>query len=338
MDLVEDPRAAGARAAAEAGRWERAATLWEALAGDIQDEDGGAAVQALSLAADAWLREDRPLAAVGALRRAMIAVGNGPGAALLQVQLAAALADAGQLGPALEACRAVVETQEGGAGERELALDVACGLALERGELALATDLVDRLTDPRARAFRAATVLRVVGRSARASAALSVAFDAVGDHPALGGLRAALLHEEGEQALINGQPDDALDAFASARAGWAEVRRRSGMFHAIAGEVRARLARGELPLTAELDRGVDYAGDRGLVILETDLRTTRAATRARAGLRGVAEDLGRAVELAAQSGAALAEGRARQQRMVLGCAEPGDADAVERLLAGTCWA
>ncbi len=335
--LVEDPRAAEARQAAGQGLWERAAELWTALADDLMEEDAGAAVQALSLSADAWRREDRPVVAAVALRRALAATGDGPGRALLHIQLAAVLADAGQLMPALDIAHGALDAAAS-PGEQALAADLASGLALELGRIPLAVELLGLLRDPRARAFRAAVVYRVTGRLARASAELSIATEVVGGRPELAGLRAALHHEEGELALVVGDPADALTSFLAARSEWEQVRRRSGLFHAIAGEVRARLALDTLPLPAELDRGVDYAVDRGLVMVEQDLLLARGAARARAGLPGADQDLGRAVDLAAAVGAGLAEGRARQVRMELGCAEQGDAEAVERLLVGTCWA
>ncbi|MCK6507890.1 hypothetical protein L6R53_31740 [Myxococcota bacterium] len=306
-ESLADPRAAHAQALAAQGDWPAAAAAFEGLAADLP---AALAAQAWSLAADAWRREDRPVAAARALRAALQALGPSPGRGLLQVQLAAALADAGQVEPALDlASDPVVDAEQPALG-----LDLRIGLLVERLRLDEALHAAAGLPVPAARDFRLATVHRARGEAPAAAAALDRARAAVPDGPpALAGLRAALAHEAGEQALAAADPDEALAAFRVARAEWTTARRRAGLFRAAAGEVRARLQRGELPLARELEPALEYARDRALPLLEAELLMARGPALARAGRGDAAADLHRALSLARACGALLTERQAARE-------------------------
>ena len=78
--------------------------------------------------------------------------------------------------------------------------------------------------------------------------------------------------------------------------------------------------------------------DRGLPLLEAELRLTRGLARARAGVRGAEEDLDQAVALAERASACLLEGRARLLRRRAGFLR-NDLDRTRACLAGDAiWA
>lgn len=301
LDARSEARAARARDLAREGDWPAAAAAFEALAAELE---GAPAAQAWSLAADSWRRDDRPVPTARAVRQAWQQLGGAPGQGLLRVQLAAALADAGQLEAALDlAADPVVDAEQPALG-----LDLRVGLLLERLRLDEALAAAQSLGVPAARDFRLATVYRARGERSPAAAALARARAAVpAGIPALAGLRATLAQEAGEQALAGADPDEALAAFQVARAEWTAARRRAGLFRAAAGEVRARLSRGELPLGRELDAAIDYAIERQLPLLQAELLLARGPARARQGRADGGADLHRALALASACGALLTE-------------------------------
>lgn len=287
---VADPRAQDARLLADAGRWEDAAELWEALATSLLDQDPGASAQAWILAADAWRREDRPLAGMRCLRRALPGLARGPGRGLARAELAGMLADLGQLAAAVDEARGARE-EAATDGERIVAADLLCGLLLERAELEAAEALLPEIADARARPFREAGLRVQQGRYREAWTALRAAQAAVGPEPALSGLRASLQEAQAELHLQDGAHELAMRAFQRARGEWTRAHRRPGLFRAAAGEVRARAAAGQLSMDAEVDRGLEYARGRGLRLLEAELLLARGVGRHHSWLPGATGDL-----------------------------------------------
>lgn len=313
---ISDPRAREARLLAEAGRWEEAAARWEALASDLLREgastrDPGAAAQALVLAADAWRREDRPLAGMRCLRRAMPHLGAGPGASLARAELAGMLADLGQLAAAVAEARSALAGAST-PGERIVAADLLCGLLLEGAVLDEAEALLPAITDARARPFREAELRVQQARLPEAKRALAEARAAVGTAEALGGLRASLHEAQAELHLVEGAHEAAIRSFQQARAEWSRAHRRPGLFRAAAGEVRARAAAGQLSMDAEVDRGLDYARQRGLRLLEAELLLARGIGRLHGWMPGGTGDLYGALVHFSESGARWGEIRVRR--------------------------
>lgn len=300
--VLKDPRADRAATLAAEGRWADAAATWESLALDLADP--ATAAMTWSLVADAWRREDRPVASARALRRALQLSPAEAGASLLRVQLAAALADAGQH---LVACDLVDEAEAlaSSPNERLLALDMGVGLAT----LSCAWDLAERrlseLAVPVAHAFRRAALARAQGERRRAEDELDRADGLCDPGAASAGLRASLAGERAELLLELGRADEALDAVDTARRTWSSLGRRGPLFALVATELRVRLALGESPLEAEANRAIGYAEERGLFPLRQDLLLARGLVRRSRGDPSGVVDVGEAIALARRIGAEL---------------------------------
>ena len=82
--------------------------------------------------------------------------------------------------------------------------------------------------------------------------------------------------------------------------------------------MRGSQARGETPLGTGLNGAIEYARDRGMPLLEAELRLARGAARAHANVRGGEEDMDLAVGIAEKTEALVMEGRARVMRRKAG--------------------
>ncbi len=326
---LDDPRAAQAAALAAQGRWREAATTWEELAAEplalpqaaaeraaetATETAAQTAAQLWSLAAEAWRREDAPAASARALRQALARTPAGPGRALLLVQLAAALSDAGQHAPACDLA-AQAEAAACTRNERQLALDLGAGLATLSCDWPEASRRVAALELPVARAFRAACLARAQGQLAEAGEALSQAERLCDPGEASAGLRARLAAERAELALEAGRPPAALAAALEARRIWTRLGRRGALFAVVATELRVRLALGQLPIEAELNRALRFAEERGLHPLRLELLLARGLARRSRGDAAGALDLEEALALAQAIGAELAISRVRGARV-----------------------
>lgn len=315
--IMQDARVVAARALSGAGRWAEAGDCFDAVATELAPLDPRAAIEAWGLAADSYRRDDRPAPAARVLRRALDLLPPGASRAMLEVQLAGVLAEAGELAVAHDlamGARAHVQ----GAGELALCLDLLAGLRTDLGDLPGARAAADALDVPVARAFRLSAVHRACGELEAASHMGEQARGALGPGERLAGLRAAVAHEAGEVALLAGDPAEALAAFQVAAQDWSRARRRAGLFRAAAGQVRARVAQGETPLAADLGVALDYARERGLPLLESDLLIARGAARSHREPAAARADLDLAVALAEKAGATLLARRARLTRSAVG--------------------
>lgn len=309
----------------EERRWSEAAATFELLAERARQRgDRSTAQQAWALAGDALRRDDRVAAGARALRRALDLLDRGDGAALerrglAEVELASLLVQAGAIEAGATLCR---ERSAGpcSAGLRALALDGLCGARLLQGRLADALGAMAELEavcPPSARPavwFRRAAEARLGGDLACAQAHLDRVLAEAPAGADWAGPRAAAAEEQGELALLRGDLDRAASWLDDAARGWTAAGRRSALYRVEAASVRVQLTAGALPLAAVLDGPVEYAAERGLLLLEVELRRARGAARSRLGLDG-ASDLDLAVSLAEQSGAVLAEGYARFTRL-----------------------
>jgi len=343
LDL--DPRAARARALARDGAWMDAAALYLEI-GEARADQGRfeAAAQAWTLAGDALRRDDRPSSAARALTRAVslhdeVGIVSGDARSALLAELAGVLRDAGHVTAAIGHAEEAEQLAEGDAA-RALALDVLIGLRLERGENQAAATALERLAAACRRemgfvvSFRSAQLHRQLGKLGHAAFLFDEVHDQVSDQVHTHGLVGSVSHAQGELALLRGARDQAWTWFRRAEESWGVAGRRSGVFQAQAGMVRVSLAEGKIPMAAELNAPVDYAVDRGLLLLETELRVVRGAAWSLHGLARGAWDLDRAVRLAREAGAVLLEGRARLVRGLVGLAEPEDKTEAPLCLAG----
>lgn len=326
MAAFEDRYRTAAALSAQ-GRYAEAAALAEELAREAhRRSEVEAARRAWILAGDALRRDDRPAHAARALKAAEdLAPRGAPGRLMARASLAAVLMDAGEPVPAEILLRELLpEATEPGA--RVVVLDLLLGALFVLGRLddaegpfAELTHLVASLGPAAeiARAtlsFRAASRHRLRGELDAAEAALLAVGDATEQRKETLGPAAVASAERGEVALARGDGVTAWACFDHAARLWTAVGRRAGLYRAEAGLIRSALARGETPLGTSLNSPIDYAKDRGMPLLEAELRLARGAARHRARVRGAEEDLDLAVGLCERAAADLLEGRARLQR------------------------
>ncbi len=268
-------------------------------------------------AGDALRRADRPARATRMLQRAVDLAADPDRRANARMLLAGVLADAGQLAAATDVARQLLASLRQPQA-RVLAHDILASTLLAQGRIAEARGAIEAIaaeapTLP-ALPFRRAALARLDGLLDEADALLAQVLATAPTTAAWRGPRAAAVMERAELALLQDHADEAIAGFGAALAAWGSVGRRAGAFRAEAGRVRATVAAGRACLPAVLDGPVAYAADRGLPVLEAELRLARGQARATAGLPGGADDLDQAVGLAAEAGAQLHEGRARHLR------------------------
>lgn len=296
---------------ARLGRWEDAAPRYAALAErGRRVMDRRKQRDAAALAADAYRRDDRPAAAAKML---LLARDAGRDEAADSAQLAAVLLDAGQIEAAHDIALAALEKASskdaaaapGGGGAASggdpvgttLALDTLVGLSLSRGQVDLARGYLDRLAalglpgSDLSRRFRAAQVDRLDGLVNTAEQAWITIAAELEPHPQAAGPAGATWSELGEIDLLRAAHcedrseesdffcERAVERFDLALACWTRAGRRSGVFRAEAWAARARAVAGEMVVAPGIDRAIAYAVERGLPLLEADLRACRAVVR-----------------------------------------------------------
>lgn len=314
-----------ARALGAEGRWEPAAALFEAEAREARDR--GLARRAWAGAGDALRRDDRPARAARCLRAALDLSDRGDaGRGVLRASLASVLIDAGEPIPAEILLREAMPEATDAPG-RLILLDLLLGALVVLGrvdeadgpleELASVVAALPRDIGPLAAAtldFRRAVQHRLRGEAAQAERRLGAALAAMEGQRATVGAAAAAASERAELALLAGNGAEAAARFDHAARLWTAAGRRAGLYRCEAGLVRAALADGQTPLASGLERPIQYSRERGLPLLEAELRIARGAARAAAHVRGAEEDMDHAVRLAERASALLLEGRARLYR------------------------
>jgi hypothetical protein len=240
-------------------------------------------------------------------------------------QLAAALADAGEVEAAADIAVAAVEGAEDAAA-RIIALDIAVGTCLSTGRIAEARTLLAHLEAAPlagaalAAAFRQAQLARLDGDLRRATALWRSLVARLAPHPAAAGALAASWMELGETMVLRwslravgvswfaGSDDgeeveqaEAEACFTAAGQAWARANRRAGLFRAEAWKLRVRAQ--QPTISSAVDTAVGYARERGLVGMAAELLCLRAV------IRGAPLDALHAVEMLPQT--PLARGRAR---------------------------
>lgn len=317
---------------ARAGRWGEAGERWQALAERAERvKDRRIARETAVMAADAFRRDDRPGAAAKMLR---LAAAQGRSETADAVQLAAVLQDAGQVEAAHDIARTALEGASDDAG-RTLALDTLVGLALTRGAVEEARELLDRVAalglpaGELSRAFRGAQIDRLDGLAQRAEEAWLALAAQLSRMPNTAGPEGATWAELGELDVLRAAfaPDPtpylhrAVERFERSSGAWTKAGRRAGLFRAEAWIARAKALLGETVVAPGVDRAIDFARERGLPLLEADLRACRAVAKRDA------DELLHAIDLCAE--APLARGRARVLRAELGGAADLEAALAE---------
>jgi tetratricopeptide (TPR) repeat protein len=330
-----------AEAARAEGRWSDAGDLyrsaWEA-ADAIQNREEARRLS--TLAGDAYRRADRPAAAARCLQAALDLADHtsDPGRVVGQVQLAGVLTDAGQLAAALEIAQAAVSGAPAGPN-RAVALDTLMSVRLALGDVAPLQGLLSRLDDSApasmrcAISFRRAQVYRLQGHLEAAESELADAHQQLTAIPRALGALAATTSLQAEIRLLHDDGEGAIALFENAGRMWTTAQRRAGLYRSESGLIRANLACGRTRLPSSLTGPIEFARERGLPLLEAELRSTRATAWSRAHVSGAPEEYAAAIGLAAQAGARLMEGRIRLRRRWAGI-QMQDAMWTQACLAG----
>ena len=275
------------------------------------------ALQAWEQAGEAWRRDDRLAAAARALRMSLdLAEGDPVRAAMARVKLASVLGELGNVDGAIQLCRLAVEGTDGPI--RAFALDTWIAQAQGAGRKDEARRLVKELEKYRdgalglAGQFRAGQLLKLDGRledAAELFGRVAVAMKTTSE----AGFAAAEA-ELADIAALRGELGDAVAMFAVAVRHHDAAGRKALAWRSEAGRVRAELAAGTTPMLNRLDDGIALAADRGMVVLEVDLRIARGMARAATDQTRAEADLAKAMASADRLGLVLRSGRARYER------------------------
>jgi hypothetical protein len=303
------------------GRWEEAGARFAAIAEKARRvQDRRTTREAAALAADAFRRDDRPAAAAKMLHLAREAGKDDP---TDHVQLAAVLLDAGQVDAAADIAATGLAAATDAVAST-LALDTLVGLALTQGRVDEARGQLEALAalalpgSELSRRFRAAQVDRLDGLVSQAETAWLALAGELARHAQAVGPEGATWSELGEidllRAAFAADPRPlcrrAVERFDRAQACWTKAGRRAGVFRAEAWAARARAVAGEVVVAPGIDRAIAYAEERGMPLLEADLRACRAV------VRRDPDDLLHALDRLGE--APLARGRARVVQAELG--------------------
>lgn len=276
------------------GRWQEACELWRSLAETARAAGQDArAREAASRAADAARRDDRPEAALAALR---LVRDIGPDTPFDQVQYAAVCLDAGRAREAVEVARAAAAAALP-PGEKALALDTLAGACLVRGDAEGAREALAALGAlsfegaQLARLFRGAQLDRRDGQLQAADEAWAKVVEALEPFHAAAPGEAAARDERAELALQRaalarglGRPDAAWLEIAESNADaaaecWRRAHRRSGAMRNELLLARVALARGEA-FPVDLPRHLrSWAEQRGMRLLAAEAAAWAAFVR-----------------------------------------------------------
>lgn len=335
----------------QAADWHGAARAWRSLQQAAQEQGHSA------LELDAWVRladvlrrDDQPRAALEALEKGLAGGPDVQQELLLRIQSSALMLDTGHLQAAEARVRGVLAQAEGPL--RAMALDTLAATLATRGDRIGLGDVVLALEDlgpgPGALAarFRRARLERLEGHLDACEVTLAALADSLSINPQAQGAVAAALTQLAQLALLRGRFQDTELLLQAADEHWQGCGRYVGRLEVLA--MRAELAtqRGALTfLPGWLDKGVAYASEREMVLLEARLRRVRGVCRAMAGSDSGHVDLDAALLLAVDAGAPFLAGRIRLERARLGYGDGGQAvqtadveRAVEELTGDRVWA
>jgi hypothetical protein len=332
-----------ATAHAEARAWEPACEEFSRLARFLESaREMESACGAWGSAGDAAWRADRPLEAslVGQPGGASPALSI---AALRMVQISSVLMETGKLARA-EKTLARIDEMPVGQGIATLQRDTRIGLLLLQGRVTEARREHLSLAEqapPGAEPvvlFRNGQIRRFEGRLQDAEEELARLSADIEGRPEMDGPLGATLLERVELATLRGDETRSLAILEQAEAAWSKAGRASGVYRVEAQRLllAVRLARGHV-LTTRLDQGILFAQERGMVILEAELRLARARCRRWRSAEGAREDLAQVIALTEDAGAVLLAGQARLE---MNDQPQGDLPSLERAsreLRETSW-
>lgn len=335
----------------EASDWAGAAQAWQSLQ-RAAAEQGHAALEldAWVRLADVLRRADQPRQALVALEKGLASNPDATQRGLLRIQSSALLLDTGHLKRAEARVRDVLQDTTGPL--RAMALDTLAATLATRGDRLGLSEVVVELESmgpgpaSLAARFRRARLERLEGHLDACEVTLAALADSLSGQPEAQGAVAAAITQLAQLALLRGRYQDAELLLKAADEGWRDCGRYVGQLEVLA--LRAELAtqRGALTfLPGWLDKGVAYATEREMVLLEARLRRVRGSCRAMAGSEAGHADLDSALLLSEQAGAPFLSGRIRFERARLGFGAQGQAvmasdveRAVEELTGDRVWA
>ena len=222
-------------------------------------------------------------------------------------------------------------------GLRLVVADTLAGVLLSRGDLLGLANLVEQLeAEARGGAvlaarFRRAQLQRMQGQLDDAAEGFIQIHQVLADHPQAAAAAGGALCELADICLIKGEFDECFAFLGGAAGHFQESRRRAALFQLEAERAMAVLTSGATFLPGLLDGPVDYAGSRGLVLLEARTRLARGLCRVAGGSDAAWADLDAAVLLAETAGAPILAGRARLERFLAGFGEEGGERTVDDL-------
>jgi tetratricopeptide (TPR) repeat protein len=300
-------------------QWGAAAVLYaRAAARALKIGEREASRTAYEAAGEAWRRDDRPATAAEALDIAIRLTDVPQAAAVARIRLAGVLGEIGRSEAALRACDEAAAVASGAV--RVLAHDTAIDASYALGrvdEVRRRLAMIDPGNDPAlkmALLFREGQLLRVSGDLTDAAVAFAEVEDLASGRDEARPALAATEAEMGEVAALRGDLEDAIGLYDRAVVRFEESGRRSSAWRAAAGRMRATVDLGAEVLVHELDAGIAHARERGMPVLEIDLRIARGLASARTDASAAHADLDRAIELADGLSHRWRAGRARLER------------------------
>ncbi len=309
---------AEARALVAERRWQDAAARFAKAATRLGTAGLDArAEEAFAAGGDAAWRADLPDLAMRCLVRSRERLPQGsPLRGVRAVQMAGVLLELGELDSAV----LLLDEAEDGEPARELrmvVLDTRIAIDLLQGHVGRAHNLLVKLEGlvgeeaAPVLLFRQGQLAMRLGRFSEAVESLAGCVALIEDRPAYDGPRGAALLELAELASFRAEHDDALALLEGAAEAWNRAGRRSGMMRVEAARMRLLGELGAVEtLTTGLDRGLRFARERDMRLLEAELRLASGICEAVRSPQRSAAQLDRAIELAGNIGAYALRGRA----------------------------
>jgi hypothetical protein len=271
---------------------------------------GDVSLTAWEGAGEAHRRDDSPLSAVTALGSALELVTEPKRRAILQVKLAGTHTELGQGQRALSLCIQAAEEPDCEA----LAVDTMSGLVQTWGARAALADLVQRLSvldkTGLAYRFRQAQLHRLNGQLDNSRAGFEALTSDLSALPGATVAVAATKAELASVALLQGRFEDAIGAYEAGLLEHEAAGRRTLAWRCESGRVHSLVAVGSRPLAGRLNAGIQFADQRGLVVLGVDLRIARGLATSSGDTAMAAADLRFARETSTALGMAFRAGRA----------------------------
>ena len=303
-------------AEARQGDWDDQAESWWRVAQLASDTGELAlALEASLRSVDAYRRADQPNAVLLSLELAQ-SIALAPSAqSLLKVYRLAALLDLGLLVEAESETEELLDTVTQ-SDIRPMALDTVAGIYHATGRLQALAELLEEMAveeGPLAfgGVFRGAQLSALQGDEVAAESGFLACIEGLQKHPGSEGAVGAACTELGRLYAVLGRHQEALTFFEKGVEAWQVSARHAGQFLTEAHRALSVVSVGGDYVPSALDRPIAFCVERGLLLVEAQLRLARGVCRYKAGVDGAREDLSQAVAIPLEQGARLQAGRAR---------------------------